>query len=264
MYNHQPVVADIASVNTASGLELSLVEWQGRTTQFDLTLDTYEKSGTLHAALTYANDLSEAPSIARMAQHWISLLQAMVADGEQRVGELPMLADDEQHVLVHAWNQTGEAYPTERGIHQLIEDQVQRTRDAPALVFGATTLTYAQLNARANQLAHALREQGVGPDVLVGLCVERSVEMVVGLLAILKAGGAYVPLDPEYPQERLAFMVADAGATVLLTRARLLAMLPATGVRVMCLDNDDLDGEPADNPISGATAENLAYVMYTS
>ncbi len=266
MYNHQPVVADIANVSTASGLELSLVEWQGRTTQFDLTLDTYEKSGTLHAALTYANDLFEAPSIARMAQHWISLLQAMVADGEQRIGELPMLAADEQHVLTHAWNQTGEAYPTERGIHQLIEDQVQRTPDAPALVFGETALTYAQLNARANQLAHALREQGVGPDVLVGLCVERSVEMVVGLLAVLKAGGAYVPLDPEYPQERLAYMIEDSGITLLLSQQSLLAVLPVEGIQVIALDQPAswLAGYSSASPDSGVHALNLAYVIYTS
>ncbi|WP_242198389.1 MULTISPECIES: non-ribosomal peptide synthase/polyketide synthase [unclassified Pseudomonas] len=266
MYNHQPVVADIANVSTASGLELSLVEWQGRTTQFDLTLDTYEKSGTLHAALTYANDLFEAPSIARMARHWISLLQAMVADGEQRIGELPMLAADEQHVLTHAWNQTGEAYPTERGIHQLIEDQVQRTPSAPALVFGETTLTYAQLNARANQLAHALREQGVGPDVLVGLCVERSVEMVVGLLAVLKAGGAYVPLDPEYPQERLAYMIEDSGITLLLSQQSLLAVLPVERIQVIALDQPAswLAGYSSASPDSGVHALNLAYVIYTS
>ncbi|TVT88096.1 non-ribosomal peptide synthetase [Pseudomonas sp. RGB] len=266
MYNHQPVVADIASVSTASGLELSLVEWQGRTTQFDLTLDTYEKSGTLHAALTYANDLFDAPSIARMARHWISLLQAMVADGEQRIGELPMLAADEQHVLTHAWNQTDEAYPTERGIHQLIEDQVQRTPSAPALVFGETTLTYAQLNARANQLAHALREQGVGPDVLVGLCVERSVEMVVGLLAVLKAGGAYVPLDPEYPQERLAYMIEDSGITLLLSQQSLLAVLPVEGIQVIALDQPAswLAGYSSASPDSGVHALNLAYVIYTS
>ena len=240
MYNHQPVVADIASVSTASGLELALVEWQGRTTQFDLTLDTYEKSGTLHAALTYANDLFDAPTIARMALHWTRLLQAMVGEGEQRIGELPMLAADEQHVLVHAWNQTAEAYPTARGIHHLIEDQVQATPDAPALVFGATTLTYAQLDARANQLAHALREQGVGPDVLVGICVERSIEMVVGLLAILKAGGAYVPLDPEYPQERLAYMIEDSGVGLLLSQQRLLPSLPAASARVIFLAMHDL------------------------
>ncbi|MFV9652959.1 non-ribosomal peptide synthase/polyketide synthase [Pseudomonas citrulli] len=266
MYNHQPVVADIASVSTASGLELALVEWQGRTTQFDLTLDTYEKSGTLHAALTYANDLFDAPSIARMARHWISLLQAMVADGEQRIGELPMLAVDEQQRQVHAWNQTAQAYPTERGIHHLIEDQVQRTPDAPALVFGATTLTYAQLDARANQLAHALRDHGVGPDALVGICVERSIEMVIGLLAVLKAGGAYVPLDPEYPQERLAYMIEDSGIQLLLSQHSLLPLLPVEGIRVMRLDQAPgwLDAYSVAAPAVDIHALNLAYVIYTS
>ena len=266
MYNHQPVVSDIASVSTASGLELALVEWQGRTTQFDLTLDTYEKSGTLHAALTYANDLFDAPTIARMARHWISLLQAIVADGEQRIGELPMLAADEQQMLVQAWNQTAQTYPTERGIHHLIEAQVQATPDAPALVFGATTLSYAQLDARANQLAHALREQGVGPDVLVGICVERSLEMVVGLLAILKAGGAYVPLDPEYPQERLAYMIEDSGIQLLLSQQSLLPMLPAAGIRVIALDQPSLwlDGYSTESPPVNVHALNLAYVIYTS
>ncbi len=266
MYNHQPVVADIASVSTASGLELELVEWQGRTTQFDLTLDTYEKSGTLHAALTYANDLFDASSVERMATHWISLLQAMVADGEQRVGELPMLAAEERNVLVHAWNQTAQAYPTERGIHQLIADQVRATPDAPALVFGNTTLTYAQLDARANQLAHALRERGVGPDALVGICVERSVEMVVGLLAILKAGGAYVPLDPEYPRERLAYMLEDSGIQLLLSQQRLLPLLPTDGIQVIDLDQAPgwLDDYSSASPAVHIQALNLAYVIYTS
>jgi len=266
MYNHQPVVADIASVSTASGLELALVEWQGRTTQFDLTLDTYEKSGTLHAALTYANDLFDAPTIDRMARHWISLLQAMVVDGAQRIGELSMLDAQEQHRLVHTWNQTAEPYPTERAIHHLIEDQVQRTPDAPALVFGTTTLTYAQLDSRANQLAHALCEQGVGPDVLVGICVERSVEMVIGLLAILKAGGAYVPLDPEYPQERLAYMIEDSGIRLLLSQQSLLAALPAAGIQVIALDQPALwlDGYSHTAPAVAIDALNLAYVIYTS
>ena len=266
MYNHQPVVADIAAVSTASGLELALVEWQGRTTQFDLTLDTYEKSGTLHAALTYASDLFDAPTIERMAQHWISLLQAMVVDGAQRIGELPMLDASEQQQLVHTWNQTAESYPTERGIHHLIEDQVQRTPNAPALVFGTTTLTYAQLDARANQLAHALGEQGVGPDVLVGICVERSVEMVIGLLAILKAGGAYVPLDPEYPQERLAYMIEDSGIQLLLSQQSLLALLPAAGIQVIALDQPALwlDGYSREAPAVAVHALNLAYVIYTS
>ncbi len=242
------------------------MEWQGRTTQFDLTLDTYEQSGTLHAALTYANDLFDAPSIARMARHWISLLQAMVADGEQRVGELPMLAADEQQVLVSAWNQTAQAYPSERGIHQLIEDQVRATPEAPALVFGAATLTYAQLDARANQLAHALREQGVGPDALVGLCIERSIEMVVGLLGILKAGAAYVPLDPEYPPERLAYMIEDSGIQLLLSQQSLLPSLPVVAVQVIALDAPALwlDGYSCEAPAVAIHGLNLAYVIYTS
>ncbi|WP_044274500.1 non-ribosomal peptide synthase/polyketide synthase [Pseudomonas fluorescens] len=266
MYNHQPVVADIASVSTASGLELALVEWQGRTTQFDLTLDTYEKSGTLHAALTYANDLFDMPTIERMARHWTRLLQAMVLDGEQRIGELPMLDAGEQQRLVHTWNQTAEAYPTERGVHHLIEDQARRSPDAPALVFGTTTLTYAQLDARANQLAHALGGQGVGPDVLVGICIERSIEMVVGLLAILKAGGAYVPLDPEYPQERLAYMIEDSGIQLLLSQQSLLASLPVAGIQVIALDQPALwlDGYSSESPNVALHALNLAYVIYTS
>ncbi|WP_338485301.1 non-ribosomal peptide synthase/polyketide synthase [Pseudomonas trivialis] len=266
MYNHQPVVADIASVSTASGLALSQVEWQGRTTQFDLSLDTWEKSGTLHAALTYANDLFDAPTIERMAQHWISLLQAMVSDGEQRVGELPMLDEDEQKVLVQAWNQTVEHYPSELALHQLIAEQVQRTPHAPALVFGASTLTYSELDTRANQLANALCERGVVPDVLVGICVERSVEMVVGLLAILKAGGAYVPLDPEYPRERLAYMIEDSGVALLLTQDALLTLLPTDGLQVIVLD-PALSGFDAFSPHApqvDVDVLNLAYVIYTS
>ncbi|NMZ19529.1 non-ribosomal peptide synthetase [Pseudomonas rhodesiae] len=266
MYNHQPVVADIASVSTASGLELALVEWQGRTTQFDLTLDTYEKSGTLHAALTYANDLFDAPSIERMARHWISLLHAMVGDGEQRIGELPMLDADELQRVTHTWNQTAQTYPTERGIHHLIGDQVRATPDATALQFGDTTLSYAQLDTRANRLAHALIEQGVGPDRLVGICAERSVEMVIGLLAILKAGGAYVPLDPEYPRERLAYMLEDSGVQLLLTQQSLLPSLPTAGIRVIALDQpgDWLEGYSSASPEVTVHALNLAYVIYTS
>ncbi|AZC32355.1 Non-ribosomal peptide synthetase [Pseudomonas chlororaphis subsp. piscium] len=266
MYNHQPQVADISAVSTASGLELGLVEWQSRTTQFDLTLDTFEKSGKLQAALTYANDLFDAATIERMAQHWTRLLQAMVADTAQRVGELPMLAAVEQQQLLLEWNQTEVRYPVERCLHQLIEEQVQRTPQASALVFAERELSYAQLDARANQLAHLLREQGVGPDVLVGICVERSIEMVVGLLAILKAGGAYVPLDPEYPLDRLAYMIEDSGIALLLTQSALLPVLPTEAVKVMILDQDQdwLDGY-SEAPLAPASGPlNLAYVIYTS
>ncbi|AXJ04236.1 non-ribosomal peptide synthetase [Pseudomonas fluorescens] len=266
MYNHQPQVADIATISTASGLALDSLDWQSRTTQFDLTLDTYEKGGKLHAALTYASDLFDAATIERMARHWTRLLKAMVADSSQRIGELPLLEADERQTLVHDWNATRAVYPVEQPIHHLIEAQVARTPDAPALTFGDTTLSYAELDARANRLAHLLREQGVQADSLVGICVERSLEMVIGLLAIHKAGGAYVPLDPEYPQERLAYMVEDSGIRLLLTQSALLSGLPTEGVTVITLDQPTgwLDGYSASRPDVLVEPLNLAYVIYTS
>ncbi|BAQ82056.1 non-ribosomal peptide synthase/polyketide synthase [Pseudomonas sp. St29] len=270
MYNHQPQVADISTVQTASGLELGLVQWQSRTTQFDLTLDTYEKSGTLHAALTYADDLFEAATIARMARHWLGLLQAMLGDAEQRIGELPLLDAREQQTLVHDWNATAQAYPTGLSMPQLIEAQARRTPDACALVFGEQQLSYAELDARANRLARLLREQGVAADVLVGICIERSIEMVVGLLAIHKAGGAYVPLDPEYPRDRLAYMIEDSGIRLLLSQRSLLPLLDfqadAQALKVIVLDQDQdallaYDSGPLETLVDPL---NLAYVIYTS
>jgi len=265
MYNHQPQVADIATLSTASGLMLDSLDWQSRTTQFDLTLDTYEKGGKLHAALTYASDLFEPATIERMARHWLRLLTAMVAEPSQRIGELPLLEADEQHTLVHDWNNVHAVYPTQTPIHQLIEAQVARTPNAPALLFGEQTLSYAELDARANRLAHLLGEQGVRADSLVGVCALRSVEMVVALLAILKAGGAYVPLDPEYPQERLAYMIEDSGITLLLTQEALLSSLPTDGVQVITLDQPGLLDRYSDSrPNVSVDPLNLAYVIYTS
>ncbi|MFJ3484099.1 amino acid adenylation domain-containing protein [Pseudomonas sp. NPDC090202] len=266
MYNHQPQVADVTTLKTASGLTLGAVDWQSRTTQFDLTLDTWEKGGRLLAAFTYANDLFEAPTIARMARHFTALLHALVKDDDQRIGELPMLDAAEQQVLVHDWNATAERYPTGVCIHELIHAQALRTPDATALVFGSQQLSYAQLDARANQLAHLLRDQGVGPDVLVGISVHRSLEMVIGLLAILKAGGAYVPLDPEYPRERLAYMIEDSGIGLLLTQSALLPTLPVDDVTTLVLDQqaDWLDGYSERCPLQTSDSRNLAYVIYTS
>jgi hypothetical protein len=167
---------------------------------------------------------------------------------------------------LHRWNQTEREYGRERSIAAVFEEQVQQRPDAVAVVMGDESLTYEQLNRRANQLAHYLRELGVGPEVCVGLCVERSLEMVVGLLGILKAGGAYVPLDAAYPTERLAYMLADAGVAVVLTQESLVDVLPLHWGQVVSLDSDwEQIGERSDeNPESGATGENLAYVMYTS
>ncbi|MFQ5906231.1 MAG: amino acid adenylation domain-containing protein, partial [bacterium] len=204
----------------------------------------------------------------------------IVADPEQRLSKLPLLTEAERHQLLVEWNDTRTDYPGDSCIHQLFEAQVERTPEKIAVVFEDHQLTYSELNARANQLAHYLRKSGVGPEVLVGICVERSLEMVIGLLGILKAGGAYVPLDPTYPRERLAFMLADAQVPVLLTQERLAegfsehsacdllmrAGTPALPGEVVCLDADweVIAQESEENPISGASAENLAYVSYTS
>ena len=153
-----------------------------------------------------------------MLGHWQNLLQGMLDDPQQRVSQLPLLGDAEERSALQDWNATARDYP-QQPVHQLIEAQVELTPDAEALVFAGQRLTYTQLNRRANRLAHRLMDAGVGPDVLVGLAVERSIDMVVGLLAVLKAGGAYVPLDPEYPRERLAYMLEDSGVKLQIGRA---------------------------------------------
>ncbi|WP_421549518.1 amino acid adenylation domain-containing protein [Pseudomonas sp. QD4] len=265
MYNHQPQVADVTTLQLESGLELGLIHWQSRTTQFDLTLDTYEKNGKLHAALTYATDLFDPATAERMAQHWQNLLHAMVADASQRIGDLALLDTYEQRQLINDWNATEVDYPLERPVHHLIEAQVARTPEAPALVFGREQLTYRQLNERANHLANRLIELGVGPGVLVGIAVERSLEMVIGLLAVLKAGGAYVPLDPEYPQERLAYMIEDSGIGLLLTQGHLLEQLPIPeSLALLALDQLDPGAGVVSNPQVAVHPESLAYVIYTS
>ncbi len=265
MYNHQPQVADITALQTEAGLTFSQIDWRSRTTQFDLTLDTYERGGKLQAALTYADDLFDAGTIERMARHLGNLWRAMLGAPHARIAELSMLDEDERLRIVRDWNATAVTYPLDCPVHRLIEAQVARNPQAPALLFADTTLDYAQLNARANRLAHKLIELGVGPDVLVGIAVERSIEMVVGLLAILKAGGAYVPLDPEYPAERLAYMLDDSGVRLLLSQSHLHLPL-ADGVQRIDLDQDEdwLEGQAESDPEVILDGENLAYVIYTS
>ena len=179
----------------------------------------------------------------------------------------PPLTEAQRHQLLFAWNATQSAYPRDTCIHQLFEAQVRRTPDAVAVVFESERLTYRELNSKANQLAHYLQKLGVGPEVLVGVCLERSLEMMVGLLGILKAGGAYVPLDPAYPQERLAFMLQDARVTILLTQQQLLPRLPRQEARVVCLNTEweSIVQQSTENLADSATTgESLAYVLYTS
>jgi amino acid adenylation domain-containing protein len=234
--------------------------------QFDLTLEMAEVRETLWGSLKYNTDLFDAATMACLAGHFQTLLAGIVAHPDQPLTALPVLTEAERQQVVIAWNNTQTDYPLERCLHQWIEAQVDRTPDAIAMVCEDAQLTYHELNRRANQLAHHLRSLGVGPEVLVGLCVERSLEMVIGLLGILKAGGAYMPLDPAYPLERLAFMLEDARVAVLVTQQRLMAALPAPAATVVCLDADwySMSQQSVANPTSETTPENLAYVLYTS
>ncbi|HBN9632843.1 non-ribosomal peptide synthetase [Pseudomonas aeruginosa] len=265
MYNHQPLVADIEALDSVAGLSFGQLDWKSRTTQFDLSLDTYEKGGRLYAALTYATDLFEARTVERMARHWQNLLRGMLENPQASVDSLPMLDAEERGQLLEGWNATAAEYPLQRGVHRLFEEQVERTPTAPALAFGEERLDYAELNRRANRLAHALIERGIGADRLVGVAMERSIEMVVALMAILKAGGAYVPVDPEYPEERQAYMLEDSGVELLLSQSHLKLPL-AQGVQRIDLDRGApwFENYSEANPDIHLDGENLAYVIYTS
>jgi amino acid adenylation domain-containing protein/non-ribosomal peptide synthase protein (TIGR01720 family) len=234
--------------------------------QFDLVLEMIEEDSFVLGIFKYNTDLFDGSTIERMAAHFQNLLSAIVDNPQQVVGELPLLSAAERQQLLVEWNDTASEYPGEQCIHQLFEEQVQRTPDAVAVVFETEQLTYQQLNHKANQVAHYLHSLGVGPELLVGICVERSMTMVVGLLGILKAGGVYVPLDPTYPQERLSYVLADAGVKVLLTQQEVLSSLPSHGVQTICLDTDwvTIDQHSRHNLQTGVSSDNLAYVMYTS
>ncbi|MES2758519.1 MAG: non-ribosomal peptide synthase/polyketide synthase [Pseudomonadota bacterium] len=244
------------------GLQMRPAMEEGCSAKFDLGLTLVDTPDGLQGALEYASDLFDRTTIERMAGHFETLLDAIVADPEARIGALPMLREVERSQLLTAWNDTAVQYPTAT-LQQMFEGQVARTPDAEALVFEQRRLTYADLNREANRLAHHLRRLGVGPDVIVALCAERSVQMVVGLLAILKAGGAYLPLDPAYPAERLEYMLADARPGVLLAQRHLMARMPAADIPTVCLD-DDLGDEASANPAVATVPANLAYVIYTS
>ena len=249
-----------------SGLELHTLAVSTNTAKFDLTLFVFEDADVISLQLEYSTDLFEPKTIIRLLAHFEVLLEAIVANPERRVSELPLLTEPERWQLLVEWNHTAREFSQQDCVHQLIEAQVKRRPEKVAVVFEDEQISYGELNGRANKLARHLRKHGVGPEVLVGICVERSLEMMVGLLGILKAGGAYVPLDPAYPRERLSFMLENAGVTVLLTQQRWLEVFPEYGGQVVCLDEDwreierENDGELAINN----TPENLAYVIYTS
>jgi amino acid adenylation domain-containing protein len=248
------------------GVKLSELHTDSTIAKFDLTLSMSETPLGLECDWEYNTDLFNGATIERMASHFENLLSAIAENPHQAVSELPLLCEAERQQLLVAWNDTQIEYPQDKCIHQLFEEQVAKTPDAIAVVFEQQELTYQQLNQRANQLAHHLQTLGVKPEVLVGICVERSLEMVVGLLGILKAGGAYVPLDPSYPTERLSYMVSDAGIEVLVTQNNLLSTLPSHSAQAVCLDTDGgaIDSHSPNNLVNDVRADNLAYVIYTS
>jgi amino acid adenylation domain-containing protein/non-ribosomal peptide synthase protein (TIGR01720 family) len=256
-----PVAAE-----SIAGLNLTLLDVENQTAKVDLTLYLEEKQEEISGQLEYSTDLFDAVTIRRMAGHFLTLLEGIAANPERRIEELPLLGEKERHQLLVEWNDTRADYSSDRCIHQLFESQVERTPDAIAVVFEDQKLTYRELNERANQLAHYLQQLGVKPEVLVGICVERSLDTIVSILGTLKAGGAYVPLDPANPRNRLAFILEDAQVNVLLTEEKLLQTLPKGSAKIVCLDGDKsaFSQNSKENPASGTTAENLAYIIYTS
>src|SRR5215831_3792904 len=261
------------------GLQVSQVEVDSGTTKFDLALFLWEEYGGLRGRVQYSTALFDADTIERLLGHFETMLIGIVTNPDRRLCDLPLLTEREKHQILVEWNNRATVYPNDACIHELFEEQVKKSPDAIAVVLEDQQLTYRELNRRANQLAHYLRKLGVGPEVLVGICMDRSIEMIVGLLGILKAGGAYVPLDPEYPKERLRFMLEDTQAPVLLTQEGLLeddgsrmddsdcrSSILSQPMQRICLDGDWelIARESNANPESTTTADNLAYVIYTS
>nr|VFJ75373.1 MAG: amino acid adenylation domain-containing protein [Candidatus Kentron sp. FW] len=271
--SHSPLFQVMLAVQNNAPVEMELpgvtidsLEQDYPIAKFDLTLNIVEQDGQLYCAWEYATSLFTIDTIRRMGEHFQVLLRGIVEDPERPVSQLPLLTEAERHRILVEWNDTQMPYPQDKCIHELFEAQVAKTPDAVAVVFEDEEVSYFDLNARANRLAHRLRKLDVGPEVLVGLFVERSVEMVEGILAILKAGGAYVPLDPEYPEERLAFMSDDADLKVLLCHGATRERVPECAARILDMDEDaqGIAGENSENPAQLAEPDNLAYVIYTS
>ncbi|HEY0601403.1 MAG TPA: amino acid adenylation domain-containing protein [Herpetosiphonaceae bacterium] len=271
--SRQPLFQVIFALQNAPAAQLELEELtispiaiEHTTTKFDLDLSLVETPQGIFGSLHYSTDLFEVTTIRRMLQHFATLLHGIAADPDQRLSALPMLADDERRHLLSAWNPAATEYPRERCVHAIVAEHAARTPDAIAVQMPDEQATYAELNTRANQLAHHLQALGVGTGTPVAICLDRSLAFVVGVLAILKAGGAYVPLDPSYPAERLQFMLADTAAPVLITTTELAELLPSHAAQIVRVDGDaaELAARPTGDPISDVTAEHLAYLIYTS
>ncbi|MCW5269604.1 pyoverdine non-ribosomal peptide synthetase PvdD, partial [Pseudomonas aeruginosa] len=237
LFNHQSEIRSVTPEVQLEDLRLEGLAWDGQTAQFDLTLDIQEDENGIWASFDYATDLFDASTVERLAGHWRNLLRGIVANPRQRLGELPLLDAPERRQTLSEWNPAQRECAVQGTLQQRFEEQVRQWPQAVALILDEQRLSYGELNARANRLAHCLIARGVGADVPVGLALERSLDMLVGLLAILKAGGAYLPLDPAAPEERLAHILDDSGVRLLLTQGHLLERLPRqAGVEVLAID----------------------------
>ena len=265
LQNNAPVSLDLV------GLSVSVELVDTASAKFDLSISLGEQRASdgspagIEGVIEYATDLFDRSNVAALGERLVRLLEAAVAAPELPIGSLDILSAAERHTLLREWNDTAHPVPSAT-LPELFAAQVAKTPDATAVVFEEQRLSYAQLEARANQLAHHLRGLGVGAETVVGLCVERSLEMLIGLIGILKAGGAYLPLDPSYPRDRLAFMLEDAGAPLLVTQAALLDRLPAHAARIIQLDADwpAIAKNPTTAPANRLLPSNTAYVIYTS
>ena len=255
---------DLLEIAEETGWRVEPFEVDSGTAKYDVTLFLWEGKSGLRGAIEYNLDLFEPATVRRMLDHFHTLLEGVVARPDERLSDLPLLTAAERDDALGLGRAPGVAYLQGRCLHERFETQVERGPDAVALVFQNERMTYRELNQRANQLAHALRALGVRPETRVGLCLDRSPEMVIGILGVLKAGGAYVPLEPTYPAGRLRFMLEDSQVAVLVTTRPLASRLPDVAATLLCLDAEPLSGHSEANPAGGASPESLAYVIYTS
>ncbi|MCC5666134.1 amino acid adenylation domain-containing protein [Nostoc sp. CHAB 5784] len=254
------------SVEEVSGLTLRTLDFDSGTAQLDIFLSMSESEEGLTGCLEYNTDIFDSTTITQFINNFETLLENIVVNPEQHLRELSLLTASEQEQLLFKFNQTRADYPQDASLHQLFEQQVELTPDSLALISESEELTYRQLNHRINQLAHYLQKQGVAKEALVALCLERSIDMVVGIIAILKTGGAYIPLDPSYPVERLNFMLSDSQALLLISNQEILGKLSLSSSKIVCLDihKDEITQESLENPINISSSDNFAYIIYTS
>ena len=248
----------------SSRLNIEHVGVESAVSKFDITIYITETLNGLFGSIEYNTDLFESGTIERMAKHFVVLIEQVVDNSRKQIKDLEILTSAEKHQLLVDWNDTKVNYPKEKCIHQLFEEQVVKRPDSVAVVFEEEELTYRQLNEKSNQLASYLQKKGVKPESLVGICVDRSLEMIISLLAILKAGGAYVPIDPTYPEDRISYMLEDAGCEIVLTREHLGMPKIKSEKIYLDLDWEKIENEPNENVKSAVRSDNLVYVIYTS